>query len=152
MKFENLFHILLFFLLAVVSCKLKPSDPGIQNHVQIKLSADSSAIELYHAHTELLEYLKQDTLSGKQWQSFFAIYADPGEEELREIQKPLEGKYMLQDSLIIFVPGEKFKKGASYFARYYNRHVLDKASDVIRERNLGESEFTEFRFNLPGKK
>lgn len=152
MKVENLFHILLIILLGCVSCKPKSSKPGSESRVQFQLSSDSSTIVLHHANAALLEYLREDSLSEKQWQSFFSVYTDPGDEELRDIQKPIQGQYLLRDSLIIFVPAEKFHQGVKYFARFYNRHVLDKPSDVIRERKLGESEFTEFSFKMGREK
>lgn len=148
MKVENLFHIFLIILLTVTSCKTKPTRSEVSDHAQFRLSADSTAVELTHANTELLEYLKQDSLTEKQWQSFFAVYPDPGVEELRDLQKPIQGKYLLQDSLIIFVPQQKFQNGAGYFARYYNRNVLNTPSDILREGKLGATEFIEYSFKM----
>lgn len=147
MKIENTLHIILISFLCLTACSSKPSPGALQKGVHISLSADSSTIELHNLQPDVLEYLQRDSLTKKEWQSVFAVYQDISDPELRDLQKALEGKYLVRDSMIIFLPTEGFKRDSAYFARFYSPKILAKPSDVIVEGNLSrQSETVEFIF------
>jgi hypothetical protein len=148
MKVENLFHIILIFLVGLSSCSRKSAEQAPEQSIRISLSEDSSGVELHGLDADVLEWLGTDTLGEKEWQGFFAIFSDQGDPELRDLQRPLAGEYRVKDRMILFVPAEKFKPDSVYFARYYSRDILEKPSDLImREGSLsGNAGVVEFVF------
>ncbi|HUH33248.1 MAG TPA: hypothetical protein VLZ28_04795 [Daejeonella sp.] len=130
-----------------MSCNSSPAPEEIQKGVHISLSADSSTVELHDVEPDVLAYLQKESLSNKEWQSLFAVYPDTNDPELRDLQFPLEGNYVIRDSFIVFLPKEAFKKDSAYFARFYRSQILMKPSDVIKEGNLSRrAEVVEFNF------
>ena len=136
MKFENLFHIILFSFLVLTSCSGKQSPVALGSDVYINLSHDSSAIELHRISKDVLDYFRSENIKKKEWESFFAVYSNPIDEELRDFQPPIEGKYSIMDSLIIFKPETDFKPDSSYFARCYSHNLLSKPSDIMVGKNF----------------
>jgi hypothetical protein len=148
MKFENLFHIMLICFLGLTACKGKQREDLPRQQVRLSLSADSSAVELHGLPADVLESLGTDSLGEKQWQSFFGVYSDPGDPELKDLQRPVSGSYSVKDSIISFVPAEEFEKDSLYFTRFYSRYILDKPSDVIMGEGgiSAQAEVVEFVF------
>ena len=131
----------------MAACNPKPSPGALQKGVHISISADSSSVELHKLEPDVLEYLQEDSLTVKEWQSVFAVYQDVNDPELRDLQPALEGKYFVRDSVIIFLPKEGFKNDSVYYARFYSPQILMKPSDVIGEGNLSKrAEVVEFSF------
>jgi len=147
MKFEKILHIILIGIPYLSACSSHPSPDVLQKGVHISLSADSSSVELHRVQPDVLAYLQGDSLSRKDWQSLFAVYPDSPDPELRDLQIPLEGDYVLRDSTIVFLPHEGFKKDSAYFARFYSRKILGTPSDVVLEGNLsGQAKTVEYKF------
>ena len=148
MKFKILFHISLIFFLTLHACRSdevrqQPEDMGI------RLSPDSSALELYNVPDHITEQLSADSLNSEQWKNFFACYPEPADSDLRDFQHPLDGSYMVRDSVFSFIPADTLAKGQAYFARCYTRQLLRKPQDIIAKRKLSSSEgFIEYRFSL----
>lgn len=134
-------------MLFTTACREKTSETSSGKRVQISLSADSSAVELRHVRPDVLEYLQSDSLSLKEWQSFFSVFLTPGDPELRDLQRPLNGRYSVRDTTIVFIPEKQFEKDSLYFARCFSRQIMDEPSDLVMGRKLSaESEFVEFNF------
>lgn len=147
MKFENLFHIILISFLAITACNPNSISETSQPIITISLSADSTAVELHQVPQHILEYFQADSLSLKEWQSFFSVYPDASDPELRGLQSSLTGRYFLQDSTIVFVPQQKFQKDSTYYARFYIPKALSKPSDIFIGKNISDdSELIEFDF------
>ncbi|NEU08990.1 hypothetical protein GZH53_11760 [Flavihumibacter sp. R14] len=148
MKVENLFHLILICFLGLMACSNKKALNTPHEKVRFSLAADSSAVEMHGLSSDVLDYLGSDSLGEKEWQSFFSVYPDHGDPELKDLQRPLAGQYLLKDSVISFVPAEEFKKDSVYFARFYTRNILGKPSDLVMDgRGLSEqAEIVEFSF------
>jgi len=131
MKFENLFHIMLICFLAITGCADRQAKIAAAQQPRLSLSADSSAVELHDLPADILEHFRTDTLTIREWQGFFAVYRDPGDPELKDIQAPLAGTYSVNDSLVVFVPDDDFVSDSGYFARYYDRNILAAPSDIV---------------------
>lgn len=138
MKIENLFHFILISFLIISACNRNQSSLASPNEVNISLSVDSTAVELHDVRPDVLEYFRSDSINEKDWQSFFAIYPESHDPEMRDLQQPLKGIYTVKDSTILFVPKDKFEKDIVYFARCYSRKVLSKPSDIIWGGKLSE--------------
>lgn len=144
---RNVLRIILISILCLSACSSDPSPAALQKGVHISLSADSSSVELHLVQPDVLEYLKEDSLSKKEWNGLFAVYRDPKDPELRDLQLPLKGNYLVKDSVIVFLPLEGFERDSGYFARFYSPKTLVKPSDAIAEGNLARKpEIVEFNF------
>ena len=148
MKFENLFHLMVICFFGLTACQGKPQKDTDKQDVRISLSDDSSVVELHDLPLDVLDYLGSDTLGEKEWQGFFAVYPDPGDPELKDLQRPVSGSYSVKDKIILFIPTKEFKKDNVYFARFYMRNILAKPSEVVMgERGLSApAEVVEFEF------
>lgn len=147
MKIENLFQLILISFMALIACNVDLKPELVPKSIRITLSADSSSVELHRVPKTILDYLQTDSLSQQEWQSFFSVYRDASDPEFRDMQPALDGNYILKDSLILFIPNEKFKKDSAYNARCYTRHLMAKPSDIIKGQKLsGQTEVIEFGF------
>ena len=147
MKIENLFHIILFSLLFLSACNREASKVSLADELTISLSDDSNSIELHKIRPEVLEYFKSDSLTEKDWKGFLSVYPDTDDPELRDLQKPLDGNYLVRDSVIFFVPKEEFQKDSSYFVRVYSKDIVSGPADFILGGKLPQrSEPIEFFF------
>lgn len=142
-----LVFIIMNAMLLTAACREKTSETSSGKRVQISLSSDSSAVQLCHVRPDVLEYLKSDSLSLKEWQSFFSVFPTPKDPEMRDFQPSLPGSYSVRDTTIVFIPEEPFAKDSSYFARCFSRQIMDEPSDLLMGKKLSaESEFVEFDF------
>lgn len=148
MKLDKLAHsIFMISLFLVAACQSKPTAPSLANQVQIRLSADSSSVELHAVRPDVVDYLKSDSIGLKEWQSFFSVYPAPADPEMRDFQRPLPGSYRVRDTTIVFIPNEQFEKDSLYFVRCYSRQIMDEPSDLVMGEKLSvATEFVEFEF------
>ncbi len=149
MKFENLFHIMLIIFLTFYGCgqNEKKNDP--ETGMLIRLTADSTAVELYNIPGYVVEEFLADSLNESLWTNFFAVYEETSDPELRDLQPALEGSYEIRDRRVQFYPAGGFRKGILYFARCYTKNLLQQPQDLISSRKLFSSEgFIEFKFRI----
>src|SRR4051812_29807111 len=119
MKLKNVFHISLIILLTFYGCGRNDKEKEPETGMQIRLSDDSTRVELYAVPDEVISELKLDSLEASEWMNFFAVYKDTTDTELRDLQPALYGSYDVYDNKIRFKPADNFKKRVSYFARCY---------------------------------
>jgi hypothetical protein len=106
------------------ACHSKTEKADNFKTIKIELNADSSKIILKGLEHNIIESLNNDTLRSEEWQSLFAIYAKPrGAEE--SLSEPIQGKYMISNNDIIFLPDSSFEKGHTYdavftYPQYYS--------------------------------
>lgn len=149
MKLKILFHIAAIIFLTFNSCKQGKVKQSPSNDMLIRLSADSSAVELHHIPPYVIDEFLADSLENSQWENFFAVYEESPDPEMRDFQPALHGQYLIGDGIVRFLPDEDFRKDASYFARYYTRILLQEPQDIISSRKLSSSEgFVEYKFKI----
>lgn len=149
MKLKNLFHITIIFFLTFNSCKQEKIKESTSSDMLIRLSADSTAIELHNIPAYIIDEFQADSLQNSQWENFFAVYEDIPDHEMRDFQPALEGSYVIVDGLVRFKPGADFRKEASYFARCYTKSLLREPQNIISSRKLfSTGEFIEYRFKI----
>lgn len=151
MKLNNLFYILaIIFLFFIHACKQQDTKESQITSLLITLSADRSAVELTGLSVDALEELQSDSLPDSLWNNFFAVYEEPSNSEMRDFQPALEGTYLIEDSLIRFMPNDKFKPGTAYFSRSYTNMSLLDSEDLFERRALFSSNgFIEYKFRVP---
>ena len=147
MNFKNVFHAILFILVIFYGCKQSAKK---ETSLIIKVSADSIGVELHNIPSFIIDNFAADTLTQAHWKSFFAVYKEPGNPELRDIQAPLKGTYSIKDSLIIFTPDAGFIKGNKYFVQCYAKKLLLEPQDLIsnNKKLLSAGGFIEYKFQF----
>ncbi|MFA6945449.1 MAG: hypothetical protein WC220_06055 [Pedobacter sp.] len=149
MKLKNLFHISVIIFLLFNSCIQKKVKENVSDKLSIRLSADSTSLELSGLPTYVLEEFIADSLENSHWINFFAAYEEPKDAELRDFQPPLEGTYSIEEGLVRFRPAQNFGAPASYFARCYTKMLLQDGEDLIEKHELFSTEgFAEYKFNI----
>lgn len=149
MKLKNLFHIISIIFLTFYGCGQAEREQTSATGISLRLSIDSAAVELYNIPVYIIEEFRSDSLEVSQWENFFAIYEEPADPELRDLQTPIEGVYEIRDSVVRFVPAAAFKAGGIYFARCYAKKLLQEPQDLISSRKLPYTEaLVEYKFRI----
>ncbi len=147
MKLKNLFYIIVFIFLTLYGCGRTESTETANAGLKIRLSADSTKVQLYNVPLNIIEELRSDSLGTEQWQDFFAVYEEVSDKEMRDFQPALNGSYTIMDSLVEFMPSENFTSGKPYFARCYIKDIIEQPEEIISARDLSPTDgFLEFRF------
>lgn len=150
MKFRNLVQVYAIFFIILGSCSEKRSTEIPAETIKIKLSTDSSAIELTNVPDYIIDEFISDSLDYSQWSNFFAVYEESKDAWMRDFQPAISGTYHIEGNKIIFRPDSVFSKGKSYFSRCYTKLLLRSPEDILSSGKLPAADnFTEFRFKLP---
>ena len=95
----------------------------------------------------VIDELTRDSASTSAWQSLIPVYKMPVDTDLKDYQHVQPGKYIVQDSVVIFTPDTAFQKGQAYFVRFYH---FDKGSslwDHIKDhQRLNRQPYTDLIF------
>ena len=149
MKLKNLFYITVVIFLTFYGCGSSGPAKTAGTDIQMRLSVDSSSVQLYNIPLNITEELSADSMSSEQWSDFFAVYEETADTEMRDFQTALDGSYSVKDSLVEFTPSDDFVKGKSYFSRCYTRDILEQPEDIISKRDLSPTDgFLEFKFTV----
>lgn len=146
---KNLFYILSIIFLTASACGGLRDENPTSAGVRIALAGDSASVELQNVPAYAIAEFRADSLGAGQWKDFFAVYEEPSDKDMRDFQDPLEGSYLVLDSVIRFTPAAGFVKGRAYFSRCYNREVLQEAEDLLAKRDISPDEdFLELKFTI----
>jgi hypothetical protein len=149
MKLKHLFYINAIIFLTLLGCGGAETTKTANSGIRIRLSSDSSSVQLYNIPLNIVEELRADSMANDQWKDFFAVYEEIADKEMRDFQPAIEGSYAVRDSLVEFIPAEAFAKGKAYFSRCYTRDILEEPEDIISKRDLSPTDgFMEFKFRI----
>ena len=149
MKLKNLFYIPSIIFLTLSACGGKETTKTANSGILIRLSSDSSSIELYNIPLNITEELRADSMEADRWKDFFAVYEETSDKEMRDFQTAIDGSYTINDSLVEFVPTNGFAKGKAYFSRCYTKDILEEPEDIISKRDLSSTDgFLEYKFTI----
>ena len=149
MKLKNLFYIPVIILLTIFGCGHKETTKTANSGIKIRLSSDSTSVELYNIPLNITEELQADSMEADQWKDFFAVYEETSDKEMRDFQSAIDGSYTVKDSLVEFIPAKGFEKGKAYFSRCYTKDILEEPEDIISKRELSSTDgFLEYKFTI----
>ncbi len=149
MKLKNLFYIPAIIFLTLSGCGETETTKTANSGIKIRLSSDSSSVELYNIPLNITEELREDSMETEQWKDFFAVYEETSDQEMRDFQTAIDGVYTVSDSLVEFIPTNGFAKGKAYFSRCYTKDILEEPEDIISKRDLSSADgYLEFRFTI----
>ena len=149
MKLKNLFYISAIIFLTLSGCREKETVKTANSGIKIRLSPDSSSVELYNIPLNIAEELRKDSMENDRWKDFFAVYEETTDKEMRDFQTAMDGAYTVKNSLVEFIPAISFKKGKAYFSRCYTKDILEEPEDIISKRELSSTGgFLEYKFTV----
>lgn len=149
MKMKDLFHIISIIFLTFYGCGGEEKAKMANSGIKIRLSLDSSSVELYNIPLNIAEELSADSIGADQWKDFFAVYEETADKEMRDFQSAIDGSYTVKDSLVKFIPTKSFAKGKSYFSRCYTKDILEEPDDIISKRDFSPTDgFLEYKFTV----
>ncbi|HCN84662.1 MAG TPA: hypothetical protein DIT07_13740 [Sphingobacteriaceae bacterium] len=115
--------------------------------IKFELNTDSSKIVLKGLEHNIIQSLKNDTLSSEEWQSLFAVYGKPsGANE--NLSVPVEGKYSITDNNIVFSPDSSFTKGHTYDAVFIYPQYYSVSSALSNKSLPGKMATIENHFDF----
>ncbi len=98
-----------------LGCAKKPAQSALKVTV-----ISATTISITNIDNNLLANTRQDTIANAQWQSLLPVYHMPADTDMMDYQNPQPGKYTIKNNRIIFSADTPFRKGQSYFARFYH--------------------------------
>ncbi|MBW4888648.1 hypothetical protein KXQ82_02930 [Mucilaginibacter sp. HMF5004] len=120
-----------------------------KQEVDIRLSKDSQSVCLTGLEYAILHDLKTDTLNTEAWQSLFAVYRIPADTDMKDLQKPQPGNYIVTDTSIVFKPDTAFAKHQSYFAHFYGGPLAAGKLELVQAKTKLEGQhYKEVVFNF----
>ncbi|MDB5121459.1 MAG: hypothetical protein JWN56_2677 [Sphingobacteriales bacterium] len=135
MKIRDLFFI--FSMIMFVKCTYSEKISNLNaTNIKIKLSSDNKNVEFYPLPDYALRILKSDSLSQKQYENLFAVYLETNDEDIRDLQEPIQGTYYITDTSIIFSPKSEFKKNQAYYAICNIKNLLLDPSEIITSQKM----------------
>ncbi|MES2873509.1 MAG: hypothetical protein V4708_07285 [Bacteroidota bacterium] len=146
---KNLFYISAIILLTMNACGRTETTKTANSGIKIRLSPDSSSVELYGIPLNIIEELRSDSIGADQWKDFFAVYEETSDKEMRDFQPAIDGSYTVKESFVEFIPTQGFAKGKVYFSRCYTKNILEEPEDIITEKDLSPADgFLEYKFTI----
>ena len=120
-------RVLVIILCVGCSNRPKPVD------VKIRLTDNNRSLKIAGFDKLIIADFGRDT-SNEAWQNLLPIYKMPADTNMKDYQNVQPGKYMVQDSVVIFTPDTAFKKGQAYFLRYFRHDEGISAWQLVREK------------------
>ena len=125
MKNSGLFLVLILCL----GCTRQP--PKID--IKISLTDSNRSLKISGFDKAVIADIGRDTANDA-WQSLLPVYKMPADTDMKDYQKAQPGNYKVEDSVVVFTPDTLFKKGQSYFLRYYPHAEGASAWQYIKDK------------------
>jgi hypothetical protein len=133
----------LLLLLVLVGC----TSPAPEMHVIVRLSGDNRSVAIAGFDKAIIDDIGRDTAASA-WRSLLPIYKMPTDTDMKDFQEVQPGKYVVRDSLVVFTPDTAFKKGQTYFLRYFDYQGIKHAWQIIDEKKrLGAAKHRDVVFS-----
>ena len=121
---------ILFLLLLCLGCT--HHSPKVD--IKINLTSSNRSLTIHGFDKAVIADIGRDTANNDAWQSLLPVYKMPADTDMKDYQKAQPGNYVVADSVVIFTPDTSFKKGQSYFLRYYPHAEGASAWPHIRDK------------------
>jgi|GEM_PF-389337 len=133
------------YLLVILAfgCTTKPQPDA---SISIALTTNKQALIFKGLDAAIMNEIARDS-AGSGWQSLVPVYRMPADTDMKTFQPVQPGKYLVQDSVVVFTPDTPFVKGQTYFVRWYRYNRQADANSYIKgSRQLGQTQFTDLIF------
>lgn len=133
----------LILLTLFLSCTVKSKT----TRPAIKL-LDSGRLQITGIGNDILHEISRDSATTAVWQSLIPVYRMPKDTDLKDYQTPQAGKYVVNDSAVVFTPDTPFLKQQTYFLRFYQFGGGNELLEYMQHRKkLGQVGYTDLDFN-----
>ncbi len=127
---------LCIFFLGLLHCSCgSGNNRQLADEIKVSISKDSAQIVIKGIDDFILKELASDSLSSEEWRNNIAVYPKSGDEDLQDLEQPVQGDYVIQDSGILFKPLKPFKKGRRYMVELYLQHPEGEVIDQLKPSN-----------------
>lgn len=121
--------VLFFAIIICVGCSNHPKPAD----VKISLTDSDHSLKIAGFDKLIIAEIGRDT-NNEAWESLLPVYKMPADTDMKDYQNAQPGKYVVQDSLVIFTPDTAFKKGQAYFLRYFRHDEGTSSWQLVREK------------------
>jgi len=121
--------VLFLVIITCVGCSNSPKPVD----VKVSLTNDNRSLKISGFDKAIIAEIGRDT-NNEAWQSLLPVYTMPKDTDMKDYQNEQPGNYKVDDSLVIFTPDTAFKKGQTYFLRYFSHDEGTSALLYIRDR------------------
>ena len=136
------FAVLSIIILLFFGCAHSDQMPDVRIN-----KIDSNSITLSGLDKNIIADIGRDTTAGV-WQALLPVYKMPADTDMKDFQNPQPGKYAVKDTLVIFAPDTAFKKGQTYFVRYFDYQGAKSAWQILSEKKrLGAAKYRDLVFS-----
>ncbi len=116
------------------SCNSKNNNK-LADEITISIKKDSTQILINGIDAFIIKELKSDTLSLLDLGNSISVYHKSQDEDLQDLEKPIEGNFQLQKSTIIFQPLKPLIKSETYIVELYLQHPQGDVIDKLKPSN-----------------
>jgi len=120
---------ILLILLLCLGCMHYP--PKV--NIKISLTDSNRSLKISGFDKAIIADIGRDTANDV-WQSLLPVYKMPADTDLKDYQNAQPGNYKVADSVVVFTPDTAFKKGQTYFLRYYQHTEGVDAWQYIKDK------------------
>ena len=111
---------------------------GCSNHpksfdVKISLTDNNRSLRIAGFDKLTIAEIGRDT-NNEAWESLLPVYKMPADTDMKDYQNAQPGKYVVQDSLVIFTPDTAFNQGQEYYLRYIRHDEGTSAWQLVRQK------------------
>lgn len=126
----------LFFLLLISLCSCKStSNNQLVEEISISINPDSTQIFVTGIDPFILKELKSDSLSPLDWKRNISVYLKTKDEDLQDLEKPMEGNFRVQNATVVFKPIKPFLKSKTYIVELYLQNPKGDLMDKLKPSN-----------------
>ena len=129
-------------LLLIVGCASKSNKMVLK----ISLVDSSKSLKITGVDDDILQEISRDSANNA-WLSLVPVYRTPTDTDLKDLQAPQPGKYLVTNGAIVFTPDTPFKSNQAYFVRYYRYNDGNSIVQYLKhEKKLGQTPYTDLNF------
>jgi hypothetical protein len=100
--------------------------------VSIALTDSNHSLKIAGFDKAIIDDIGRDT--SDVWQTLLPVYRMPQDTDMKDFQNAQPGRYTIKDSSVVFVPDTPFRKGQTYFLRYYNYSGSKDAWQYVQKK------------------
>ena len=122
---------------------LNQSNNSTGDNIRIDFDRKSNALVVSNLDDGFVNALTQEINTDSSLNRLLSVFIKTADEDLQDIEKPLAGKYQINNKSIVFLPDTPFDRGNNYLIEIYLNNSSGEASNylmgsgsVLRDKTL----------------
>ena len=128
MKLKQFIFLLTFVML--FGC-LNQSNNSTGDNIRIDFDRKSNALVVSNLDDGFVNALTQEINTDSSLNRLLSVFIKTADEDLQDIEKPLAGKYQINNKSIVFLPDTPFDRGNNYLIEIYLNNSSGEASNYL---------------------